>query len=284
MASFEYFSDLELARRLERAEAESCARFVEARARAFPESGAAWIDVAGTYAMYDGASSPVTQTFGLGLFETATVPDLEKIESFFEDRGAPVIHEVSPLAGIPIFALLNQRRYQPVELSSVMYRPLGCSTGSSSQAGKSVHVRVISGDEHDVWLQTAAKGWSEIADLADFIGGSDRVWTGRENTVSFLAELDGQPIAADALCITAGVAVLAGACTIPEARKRGAQLALLDARLGYAASHGCDIALLCAAPGSASQRNGERHGFRIAYTRTKWQRVTAVDHEIARCS
>jgi hypothetical protein len=25
-------------------------------------------------------------------------------------------------------------------------------------------------------------------------------------------------------------------------------------------------------PGSGSQRNAERHGFRIAYTRTKWGR------------
>ncbi|HYO16464.1 MAG TPA: hypothetical protein VE685_24980 [Thermoanaerobaculia bacterium] len=33
----------------------------------------------------------------------------------------------------------------------------------------------------------------------------------------------------------------------------------------------CDLAMMCAHPGSASQRNAERHGFRIAYTRTKWQ-------------
>jgi hypothetical protein len=30
--------------------------------------------------------------------------------------------------------------------------------------------------------------------------------------------------------------------------------------------------MMCAAPGSASQRNAERNGFRIAYTRVKWQR------------
>jgi hypothetical protein len=28
---------------------------------------------------------------------------------------------------------------------------------------------------------------------------------------------------------------------------------------------------MAAEPGSASQRNAERHGFRIAYTRVKWQ-------------
>jgi len=69
-----------------------------------------------------------------------------------------------------------------------------------------------------------------------------------------------------------GVALLAGASTIPAGRKQGAQLALLDERLRYAAQHDCDIAMMCALPGSASQRNAERHGFRIAYTRIKWQR------------
>ena len=71
-------------------------------------------------------------------------------------------------------------------------------------------------------------------------------------------------------CSLEGVALLAGACTIPEARKRGAQLALLNARLGYAAECGFDVAMICAELGSASQRNAERHGFRIAWTRAKW--------------
>jgi hypothetical protein len=40
--------------------------------------------------------------------------------------------------------------------------------------------------------------------------------------------------------------------------------------LRYAAEQGCDLAMMCAAPGSASQRNAERQGFRIAYTRITW--------------
>ena len=59
----------------------------------------------------------------------------------------------------------------------------------------------------------------------------------------------------------------------PDARKQGAQRALLEARLAYAAQQGCDLAMMAAAPGSASQRNAERQGFRIAYTRIKWGRA-----------
>jgi GNAT superfamily N-acetyltransferase len=72
------------------------------------------------------------------------------------------------------------------------------------------------------------------------------------------------------------VVVLAGASTIPSARRQGAQRALLAARLGYARETGCDLAMMCAEPGSASQRNGERQGFRIAYTRTKWRKDAPV--------
>jgi beta-glucosidase-like glycosyl hydrolase len=65
--------------------------------------------------------------------------------------------------------------------------------------------------------------------------------------------------------------LFAGASTIPEDRKKGAQRALLEARVRYAVQAGCDLAMMCAEPGSASQRNAEREGFRIAYTRIKWR-------------
>nr|AGC71394.1 hypothetical protein [uncultured bacterium A1Q1_fos_1815] len=35
---------------------------------------------------------------------------------------------------------------------------------------------------------------------------------------------------------------------------------------------GCDLATMSALPGSPSQRNAQRNGFHIAYTRTKWMR------------
>jgi hypothetical protein len=115
------FSDLALSRRLERAEARANAEFVEARARLAPESGATWIDVAGAYAMYDGPASPCTQTFGLGLFQPPTPADLEKLERFFQERGAPVFHEVSPLADSAL-PLLNERGYQPIEFSALSHQ------------------------------------------------------------------------------------------------------------------------------------------------------------------
>jgi hypothetical protein len=266
------FAELALARRLERAEGDANAKFVEARARLFPESGAAWIEVAGAYAMFDGVSSPCTQTFGLGIFETATTDALDEIETFFRDRGAPVSHETCPLAGIELAALLSERGYTPIEFTSVMYRPAGAGANAAWTLNERIRVHAIEPVERDVWAQTMTKGWGEeYPELKESLSELGQISTERQDSLCFLAQIDGQPIASAGLTIHGGVALFAGACTILEARRQGAQLALLDARLRYAAGIGCDVAMMCAAPGSASQRNAERHGFRIAYTRTKWQ-------------
>jgi len=78
-------------------------------------------------------------------------------------------------------------------------------------------------------------------------------------------------IATAGLVLHDRVALLAGASTVPEARGQGAQRAGLATRLRYAAEAGCDLAMIVTEPGGASQRNAERNGFRIAYTRTKWR-------------
>jgi GNAT superfamily N-acetyltransferase len=265
------FVDRTLARRLERAEGRGNVDFVEARAKVFPDSGARWIEVAGAYANFDGVTSPCTQTFGLGLFEEATSADLARIEAFFRECNAPVYHEVSPLADLSLLALLNERGYQPFEFTSVMFRPIQPGIHSKAPGNERIHVRLIqSAHEHEQWARISAKGWSETGEFTDMMHDFGRVSASRADGLSFLAELDGQPIATGAMSIFQGVALLAGASTIPEARRKGAQLALLNSRLSYAAEHGCDLAMMCAAPGSSSQRNAERQGFRIAYTRIKW--------------
>jgi hypothetical protein len=265
------FSDLALSRRLERCEATGNAEFVEARARAFPDSGACWIDVAGAYCMFDGVDSPITQTFGLGLFDPITDTELEAIEKFFIERGAPVCHEISPMADLALFNRLSERGYRPIEFTSVLYRPIDPGIRLNALTNDRLQVRPINSDEGDLWAQTAAEGWSEQIELADQIRVLARLSVDRSAAPSFLAEMDGKPIATGALCVHNGIALLAGASTVPSARKQGAQLSLLEARLRYAAGHGCDLAMMGALPGSGSQRNAERHGFRIAYTRIKWR-------------
>jgi len=264
------FADLALARRLERAEGLANARSVEARARVQPESGACWIEVAGALAMFDGPASPITQTFGLGLFDAVSTAELAQIEQFFGERGAPAHHEVSPVAGTPIVTLLTERGYEPFEFTSVMYQPVAPSVRGARDS--SLRVRPIGTAESEVWANTAAEGWSGVPGAGEFMLTMGRVAVETSGAHLYLAELDGRPIATAAMRMHEGVAIMAGASTIPSARGKGAQLALLERRLLDAGDDGCDLVMMGALPGSISQRNAERHGFRIAYTRIKWRR------------
>lgn len=270
MKGHEQFSDFDLARRLERTEGSANASFVEARAAVDPERGAEWIEVAGTYAMYDGGDSPLTQTFGLGMFEAATDSVLEELETFFEERDAPVFHEVSPLAGNPVLVMLSDRGYRPFEATSVMFRPVDLPLATQDSA---VTAHTIAADDWKLWAEIAGRGWkNEVQGIENFFLDYSRTASKARGFHAFIAEKDGEAIAAGGLNINQGIALLAGAATVPEARRQGAQFALLDARLKFAKEKGCDLAMMCAAPGSSSQRNAERHGFRIAYTRFKWMR------------
>lgn len=270
MTTFSYpFADLELARRLERTEGRGNVEFVKARTKAFPDRGATWIEVAGTYAMFDGVESPLTQTFGLGVLQPVSETDMETLEEFFRSRGAGVFHEVCPLADNSVFALFNERGYRPFEFSNVMYRPISPDLRLDALLNEQVNVRVSGKHEVKLWADTAFEGWSEFTEVADFMRELGQV-NAQSDSLSFLAELEGKPIATGSLIMADDIALLAGASTVPTARRQGAQLALLEGRLRYAAAQGCTVAMMVALPGSGSQRNAERHGFRIAYTRTKW--------------
>jgi hypothetical protein len=265
------FADKSFSQKLERAEARTNADFVETRARLFPASGTEWIEVGGVYAMFDGAESPLTQTFGLGVFDEITNAELDEIEAFFRKNNAPVFHEVSPLAEVSIITLLNERGYQPIELTSVMYRSLEDAEAFDLPLNPQIKTHIIGKDEIDIFAETSVAGWSaEMPEFEDFGMELCTVGANSKSASSFIAEIDGKPIATGTLFVCGDVAMLGGASTVPDSRKKGAQTALLAARLAHAVEQGCAIAMMGASPGSQSQRNAEKNGFRIAYTRTKW--------------
>lgn len=267
------FSDKKLSQKIERAEALSNVDFVDTRVKMFPKCDSEWIEVAGVYVMFDGADSPTTQTFGLGLFDEITDVEIDEIEDFFRQRNSPMIYEVSPLADVSLLNLLNKRGYQPIEMSSVLYRPLDSENEIVLPKNPHISTRIINADKVDIFARTSMAGWiEEMPEFESFGLELCKVGASCKGAKPFIAEIDGKPIATGTIYIYDDVALFAGASTIPEARRQGAQTALLEARLRYASENGCTIAVMSAMPGSQSQKNAEKNGFQIAYTRTKWQK------------
>lgn len=263
------FADRALAERLEAVEAFACAQFAEARKRIFPESNSAWMKSAGATVVFDGVGAPTTQTFGLGLFEELTAAALDEIERFFFDRGAGAMHEVCPFAGAAALDMLGARGYRPIEISNVLFRAVDAER---DPLPGNIGVRLVYRQEEQLWTDLSARGWTyEHPEYEEFMREMGAVCVAREQSPCFIAEIDGTPGAAGALILHEGVALFGGATTIPELRRRGLQAALLQERMRYAAEHGCDLAMMVAEAGSNSQRNAERKGFRVAYTRLKWR-------------
>ena len=241
-------ADLELSKRLERAEGHACRQFAKARRRLQPESGVDWAEMGGACAVFDGPESPITQAFGLGVFEPVSAEILGNIEDFFFSRGAHADLEVSPFAGVEGIGLLCARGYLPIEISSVTWQPLD---GWEPRDPVSDFIRVRLAEtpaDLELWSSISARAWShEHPELQEFLDEMGTLMAGREDTCCFIAEFDGVPAAAGALSIYDGVALFSGAATLPELRRRGLQSALLNARLSFASGSGCDLAMMVAA-------------------------------------
>ncbi|MBV8820264.1 MAG: GNAT family N-acetyltransferase, partial [Acidobacteriaceae bacterium] len=117
------------------------------------------------------------------------------------------------------------------------------------------------------WALTIAQGFFERTEFTTEELDMTAVIFSMPAATPFIAMVDGEAAAASVMTRQNHLAMLAGDATVPRYRRRGLQAAMIQARLAYAATHGCDLAVAAVWPGSASQTNYERLGFRLVYTK-----------------
>jgi len=266
-------ADLSLARRLETTDALAGVEFARAWARQNDFTGDVFLPVGGGHAGFGGVDSPLTQAFGLGLNGPVTEADMAAMEEFYRAHNAPVNIETCPLADPSLLKLLNERGYRPIEYSNVFVRELSDADSRLWPDPESkVHVRKPAEKEAESYSLLVIKCFFETAEVPPGLVDVFLSCFYAVGAFFFMAEVDGVPAGGGMMSIHQGVASLGGAGTLPEFRNRGVQRALLLARIAQAARKGCDLAMVATAPGSGSQRNVERLGFRLVYTRTKFLR------------
>jgi len=276
------FMDIELARRLERASAMSGKACAQGAMAVRPEIGAAFDEIAGGIAVFAGVDSPVTQALGIGLDGPVHSTELDHLEKFYQSRGAPVAIELCPLAGLPLYEALAKREYRLVEVSNVLVRELTPTDEFAApprapegqvSSGATLMVREAAPEDEDLFTRTVVQGFADEVPVSQAILDVMAGFFRSENTRSFLAFADGVAAGGGSVFAFGGVGGIFGASTLLPFRGRGVQTGLLAARLDWAAKQGCDLAKGITLPGSVSQRNHERFGFRVAYTRTKLVRA-----------
>jgi GNAT superfamily N-acetyltransferase len=263
--------DLELARRMESAEAEAAVSCAE-KMRELQGDGYAGVErLAGGVAVYCGPNSPVTQAVALGLNGPVTAQEFDRLEAFYFSRNETVRVETCPMADATLLVHFGQRGYRVTEFSNVMARTLAGE--ESRPAPQDIEIYKAAPQVLDLWTLTVAQGFAEQFPVTDELLSVMKMFSMGKNTECYLARIDGRVAGGATLAIRGTIAGLFGASTLPEFRNRGVQTALLQTRLKNAAEAGCDLAMSLAAVGSISQRNIMKQGFQVMYTRAKFERA-----------
>ena len=187
--------------------------------------------------------------------------ELDAIFAFYREAGVRPWFELPPAHDFGRFsAPLAGAGALPIGFHTVLY-------GEPARFDADPRVREIGPEEADLFADVLLRGH----------GAPDEVprrhvahWAEKSTSRLFVAEVDGVPAAAGAL-VLGEVANLASASTLPEFRGRGLQSALIRARIAAAAAAGAGLVCSGASWDSQSQRNLERAGLRIAYTKTVWR-------------
>lgn len=251
------FADAALARRLEAAEA------LNARGCTASPPGAAFLDIAGGCAIFVGADSPLTQAVALGLNGPVSEAEVDTLEAFFRSRGAKVSIDFCPLADPGLLQILNRRGYRATEFNNVLAKRVA---GAEIVLAPRVR-RALSGED-DLWSHTVGRGFFDQVDLTTVEMDVGRSIFAMPGALCYLAVAGtGDPAGGGALAVRDGLATLFADSTVAAFRRQGIHRELIAARLNEAIALGCDIATASTLPGSTSQRNFERLGFEVVYTK-----------------
>ncbi|HLA82254.1 MAG TPA: GNAT family N-acetyltransferase [Thermoleophilia bacterium] len=274
--------DLDLARRLEGLICADFRRICEVAGVLFPQNSAQCMPAADGVALWLGEGSPVNLAAGLGMQGPVQVVDLERLETFYHERGADAALSLCPFADHSLIAGLGRRGWRVSEFENLFTLELGRTPESKGiqaarSAGESdveMDVRVCMPEERSIWARVTALGFSagDILELGHEEYGL--IMADREEAILVLAWVDGEPAGTGSLVIDEGVGWLSGDATLPRFRRRGIQQLIQRHRLRLAREAGCELAVTEAVPGSGSQRNMERLGFHLAYTHVEFMKAT----------
>ncbi len=267
-------ADADLARRLEHLISGKWRDLAALAGRLWPEKHATYIDVAGGAALWIGEGGVINVAAGIGMDGPVGDDDIRRIEDFYARRGVPPMLATCPFADPTLFSVLGRRGWQVTEFENVLaLEPAAYPVLEGPPPG--VELRVCTTpEERELFGRTAARGFTDAGDPGVEHIEFGEIMAADLSSTLVLALVDGRPAGTGSVeLFESGVAWLSADTTLPEFRGRGIQQAVQRFRVGMARDAGCALAVIESAPGSGSQRNMERLGFRVVYPHLQFARV-----------
>lgn len=242
-----------------------CFRVAE---RLFPRPMQAELAVAGGMARYFGPESPMNEAGCLGIDAPVTDDDVERITGFFLERGVPPRAMVSALSDLSLPQRLAAHGYVPIDSQNVLLGDLRELAGAFDS-----RIRVAS--DPAAWGRAGAEANADGQPLEDGASIVGQTVAATPGVIALEAIIDGRLAAIGAAGTNATMAGLFFGSTMPWARGRGLQLAMIRHRIKLLQEAGAVYVRSAAAVASSSERNFRRSGLEVAYTRTLWERRVA---------
>ncbi|MEM7734457.1 MAG: hypothetical protein AAF267_01590 [Deinococcota bacterium] len=194
---------------------------------------------------------------------------LEQIVAWYRDQGVVCTIETVPhLADEPLLQELTRLGLAVTEFNTVFY---AFPTSDLPPPPTSIDVKTYVGDDLNEFAALYATLFPNLS--------ASKKEAFQQETVArhslpgwrcYLAWVGGELGAYSRMYVNGETASFSGAMSLPTFRGRGLQAALLRQRTVEARDLGCNLLVSQAMPGTTSQRNMERAGFRVAYNKVKW--------------
>ncbi len=202
---------------------------------------------------------------GLELQDARAIPE---ILAFFRTRGIRARFEIGPAVLTSALALqLAVERVGVERIETVVHAPIEALVPARATV---VLVRPSPFEELDLFLELWARGFALPEFLMSDVKRMRAAWFSVPGFERYVALLDGEPIACGGLYVHGDIGYLCVSATLPAARGRGAQAALIARRWRDAAAAGCRHVISTTPFGGTSQANMERAGMRTAHSMCIW--------------
>ena len=201
---------------------------------------------------------------------------LREILAFYRAHGIRGRFEIGPAELTSALAVtLASERVGLERFESLLYAPIDARVAPPSSA---VEVRPSPLSELDHYLEIWARGFALPEFLWPDVKRIRAAWFTVPEFHRYVALADGAPVACSALYVHGDVGYLCMSATLPEARGRGAQSALIAQRVADAGKLGCTFVVVETAEATPakpapSYRNTTRLGFQVAYLRPNFVKV-----------
>ncbi|WP_058534803.1 GNAT family N-acetyltransferase [Legionella saoudiensis] len=224
------------------------------------------LNVNGGAACFSGSDSYLSQVVGWGF---TTEPkqfksEIEGIEQFYLNQShGRVDIELCPYVGNELTLFLSKRGYQVTELNNVSalclkeYVPFDYHS-------EPFEIKEVPGAQLDEWATRVAVGFGYPDAREQFFQ-----YVQANGVKAFAAYDKGKVVAGAVIAVYGDFCDLGVTSTLPIYRGKGLQKKLLQARLNFAKKLGLSWAIVTTEPGTVSDANIQKIGFRCAYTRVK---------------